>query len=152
MNRIVYIFCLAIFMTACTTTDKNANSDTSTDITTEKNTEKENRNTSSMYAWVGTYEGVLPCADCAGIKTTIVLNANNKFMLSEVYLKGDGKTRYQKAGNFKLDKASSVLTLLYPGDDPDRLYKLGDGIITLLDKDGNMPTGELASAYVLKKE
>src|SRR5690554_3245370 len=36
--------------------------------------------------WSGTYEGVLPCADCEGIKTTIVLNQDGTFTHTAEYI------------------------------------------------------------------
>jgi|GEM_PF-4770831 Uncharacterized lipoprotein NlpE involved in copper resistance len=59
----------------------------------------------SAAAPTGTYQGTLPCADCAGIATELTLNANQTFTLKETYLK-DSKTlatsaagRWQRHGN-----------------------------------------------------
>jgi uncharacterized lipoprotein NlpE involved in copper resistance len=31
--------------------------------------------------WAGTYEGVLPCADCPGTKTRLTLNQDGSYLL-----------------------------------------------------------------------
>jgi copper homeostasis protein (lipoprotein) len=37
-------------------------------------------------AYVGTYEGILPCADCEGIETELALSPDTTFTLIEYYL------------------------------------------------------------------
>lgn len=39
-----------------------------------------------QYTSVTVYSGTLPCADCAGIKTTLVLQGNHTYTLSSLYI------------------------------------------------------------------
>lgn len=40
--------------------------------------------------YIGTYKGVLPCADCEGLETVLCINENNTYKLQTRYLgKGD---------------------------------------------------------------
>ena len=60
--------------------------------------------------WAGTYEGVLPCADCPGIKTRLVLHNDGRFDLSTQYL--DRQVAPQTAsGRFSWNSAGSSITL-----------------------------------------
>ncbi|MDE0535713.1 copper resistance protein NlpE [Tenacibaculum sp. L6] len=43
-------------------------------------------NAKNSLDWAGIYEGTLPCASCPGINTTLKLNADLTFELTEVYL------------------------------------------------------------------
>lgn len=63
------------------------------------------------------YEGILPCADCSGIQTTLKIYhgdgtmESHKFELTRIYKgKGDGKIMKQ-TGNFNLERGL--------GDDPN---------------------------------
>jgi copper homeostasis protein (lipoprotein) len=50
--------------------------------------------------WAGIYQGILPCADCEGIKTQIVLNKDLSYVLETQYLGKDEKI-FQAKGTFK---------------------------------------------------
>lgn len=39
-----------------------------------------------QYTSVTVYSGTLPCADCAGIKTTLTLNGNHTYTLQSLYI------------------------------------------------------------------
>ena len=42
--------------------------------------------TQATPAFIGTYKGVLPCASCAGIETTLELNADGSYRLTTLFL------------------------------------------------------------------
>lgn len=99
--------------------------------------------------WWGRYFGVLPCADCEGIETVVVLNQDNTFVLRTVYLgKGDG-TPFETTGEFAWNDAGSIVTLDGLHNRP-RQYIVGEGTLTQLDMAGQRITGRLADRYVLK--
>ncbi len=46
---------------------------------------------------MGTFTGLLPCADCSGIDTKLTVNADGTFVMESVYKgKGDGKPFVEK--------------------------------------------------------
>ena len=51
--------------------------------------------------WAGTYEGVLPCADCPGIRTRLTLNRDESYELSTLTLDRDTAPRVVR-GRFSL--------------------------------------------------
>lgn len=92
----------------------------------------------------GPYSGVLPCADCPGIKTDINFyydsqtNQPVKYFQTETYI---GQTSpLSSQGKFiTLEKNGQTILQIDP-DDPEltRLYqKINDKSIKLLDKNGN---------------
>ena len=80
-------------------------------------------------SWGGVYQGVLPCADCEGIKTTLVLNYDGTFSLSEEYKKGLMTFLPQAVeGNIIWDEQNPSLIIL--GDNvTSRVYFVGENYI-----------------------
>jgi heat shock protein HslJ len=104
-------------------------------------------NSMTSVDWAGTYQGILPCADCEGIKTQIVLNKDLSYTLETQYLGKDEKV-FQTKGTFKWNDAGSKITL----DKSEQMYQVGENRIFHLDKDGNRITGNVADKYILEME
>ena len=62
---------IALLATACNQTN-SAESTTETDTTQQSMADQREAMTENL-SYAGTYEGVLPCADCAGIKLPLLL-------------------------------------------------------------------------------
>lgn len=100
--------------------------------------------------WMGAYEGTLPCADCEGIKTIIVLNENGTFTLREEYIQRSNLIDENK-GKFYWNDSGLIITL--EGEDGfKRSFKVVENAIIHLDNEGNEITGELAGHYRLTKK
>ena len=100
--------------------------------------------------WNGTYTGILPCADCEGIKTELVVKQDGTFNLTEVYLgKEDGTFEYE--GSFNWNNAGNTIALPGAGADVVQFF-VGENQLFRLDKEGNRVEGDLASHYVLRKQ
>ena len=105
----------------------------------------------SAVAGVGSYAGVLPCADCSGIETKLTLKQDGSFTMIELYQGTDTKP-FVTNGTYTLDKSGSVITLMEKGaKGAHRTYKLGKSQIVALNIDGVATTGPLAANYVLTK-
>jgi len=105
-------------------------------------------NSHNSLDWDGVYQGVLPCADCEGIKTSIILKKDNSYnMITEYLGKGDGGA--YDSGSFIWDASGSVITL--GSGEEKRQYKVGENMLLHLDNDGNQITGDLADKYKLMK-
>jgi len=90
-----------------------------------------------LRSFAGTFSGTLPCADCPGIDTTIVLVGDGSYTLDETYKdkpdgnhKGDGNWTAEDSGTrLRLDPNSK--------SDEDRLFEIvGKNQIRMLGKDG----------------
>ncbi len=104
-------------------------------------------NSMTSVDWSGTYQGILPCADCEGIKTQLSLNKDLSYILETQYLGKDEKV-FQTTGTFKWNDAGSKITL----DNSEQMYQVCENRIFQLDKDGNRITGEIANKYILQME
>lgn len=100
--------------------------------------------------WTGKYKGTLPCADCEGIETTVELNQDLTFKITQKYLGKSDDDVFTETGSFKWNEEGSNVELETSG----RLtrYKVGENQLIMLDADGNIITGDLAEYYILRKE
>ncbi len=99
---------------------------------------------------LGTYVGVLPCADCAGIETTVFLDANSSYSKISKYL-ATKETEIKENGEFKYCKKKNILTLISTKNDTT-YFGVENNQIILLDADGKKSEGELAKNYILNKK
>lgn len=101
-------------------------------------------NSRNSLDWQGTYWGVLPCADCSGIRTAITLQGDGHYRMQTRY---EGKSRqiFETKGPFTWDNKGAVITI------DDTQYQVGENQLIRLDRSGNRITGDLASKYILMK-
>ncbi|HJC19881.1 copper resistance protein NlpE [uncultured Alistipes sp.] len=92
----------------------------------------------------GTYQGVLPAADCPGIETTLTLKPDGTYSLHEEYLERDA--RFDAEGAYTLH--GNLLTL--EGSDTT-WYKVEENRLRRLTTDRKEVEGPLAEHYVLRK-
>lgn len=97
--------------------------------------------------WPGAYRGVLPCADCPGIETVVVLANDGTYRTQSKYL-GKGKEVFSEQGRFTWNEAGNTIT--FEGRAPAR-YFVGEDRLTRLALDGSRITGTLLDHYILTK-
>ena len=136
IKQYVYLFvaALAITLTGC-------QNETKTSAAEELGIE----NAKDSINWVGTYEGTLPCEDCAGIETALVLNEDGTYELSENYIDGE---ELNSDGSFTWLEDNATIEI---DGDTSRLFVVGDGTVYALDLDGHLVTGEMEGNYELTK-
>lgn len=83
------------------------------------------------------YTGILPCADCSGIETTVVFNPNGTFIEKLTYLgKEEQKNTFFSTGNWT--KKDGKLFLIDSEEQKTYFQPSADGkSIEYLDQDGN---------------
>ena len=100
--------------------------------------------------WAGVYLGTLPCADCQGIETAMLIRPDGSYQLATKYLGKPGDLRVQH-GVIAWNAAQNQITLSGVTDAPNR-YLVGERQLVQLDTAGQRVTGELAERYVLRKQ
>lgn len=100
--------------------------------------------------WQGTYNGILPCASCEGIETTLEINDNQNYTLTLIYLGEDEPNNVERSGKFIWNESGNTITL--ENENKPNQYFVGENYIAKLDMEGNRITGELADKYVLRKK
>jgi len=141
MKKISLVLAIALLLFSCNLKEK-ATQEASSQSIAQNVTD----NSQNALDWQGMYTGVLPCADCEGIRTTLALQ-EGKYTLKSVYL-GKEASSFHSQGEFKWSEDGSSITLL--GDNAIR-YKVGENKLFQLDLDGNLITGALKDHYVLIK-
>jgi len=153
MKSWILLFCFFAVALACNnnTAVKKETLDTSksTVAPADENKIPTGDNARTSLDWAGTYKGKLPCADCEGIETELMLHSDNTYMLSTTYLgkkdatgiKSNGKWKWLDGYNIELEGVK---------DGPSK-YFVTEGRIIQLDKEGKRIEGALADKYVLGK-
>lgn len=87
--------------------------------------------------FAGTFTGTLPCASCPGIETTLVLQPDGRYRLTEEYLDESGG-RLESEGSWSAEDGGAWLLLDPSGKElEDRSYSIIDaGTLRLLATDG----------------
>ena len=98
----------------------------------------------------GSYKGILPCADCEGIETTISLNENATYTVRTSYI-GKGDKLFEQKGTFSWNKQGNIITLDNIENAPNQ-YEVTKNKLTQLDMSGKKITGKHAADYVLAQQ
>jgi len=87
-------------------------------------------NSRNALDWAGVYEGVLPCADCPGIRTRLTLRQDGTYELSRLYIDRDREPRLA-GGRFTWQPGDSAIAL-EAGHGGQR-FAVGEGRLALLE-------------------
>lgn len=156
MKKIIYGVLAVFAFSACTSPNNSqTNSEELKDSLTDQMVSRPldmgdpdpAHNSQNSVDWMGTYEAVLPCADCPGIKTVLVLREDETFEIRSEYLERD--TESADEGTFVWEDNGSVVHL--KGENTDLKLKVGENILFQLDQEGKEITGNLAEHYRYKK-
>jgi copper homeostasis protein (lipoprotein) len=141
---------LIVGLTSCET--RRSNSSSTTGSADSMSTELHVGDNSEVSVdWAGTYLGVLPCADCPGIRTSLTLNEDNSFKKVSKYLDRNVEPRVE-TGKFSWDGTGSKITLTFAEEGAtSEQYLVGENQLFVLDGEGKRIEGELADFFILKK-
>ncbi|MCL1850765.1 MAG: copper resistance protein NlpE [Bacteroidetes bacterium] len=144
MKKIVFILsiaCLLLSLSACKSCGGSS----------EQNQIATGDNSQTCLDWEGTYSGILPCADCEGIETNLILKMDNTYQISWKYMGKDDEI-YTHEGTFVWDATGNIITLENMDvEEYPTMYKVCENYLLQLDLSGNVITGELADKYILTK-
>lgn len=106
----------------------------------------------SQAAYSGAYKGVLPCASCPGIDTTLVINDDGSYELTTLFLEEKDAKPETVRGKYSLSEDKTLLRLDEAGN--GYVYFIGDGLLEMRDADGTTGgrTEEEQAPYRLKKQ
>lgn len=98
--------------------------------------------------WAGSYQGVIPCADCPGIKVTLQLDANQRYKLSRYYQEAAAEPVLSE-GEFRWSSDGRQIQL---DDAEGSQFLVGENRLLVLNPQGQRISGELADQYWLAKQ
>jgi len=99
--------------------------------------------------WAGTYAGVVPCADCEGIETSITLGMDSSYLVRTKYL-GKSAEVFERRGSFTWNEAGNIIQLQGMSGGPAH-YLVGENALIQLDQQASRIAGDLATQYILPK-
>ncbi len=152
-------YLIILFAVFCFVSCKNEvkTSETTSETTSVENTKENMKSTSvdshnsqNSLDWSGVYEGVLPCEDCEGIETSIELNKNLDYVLSQHFL---GKPEAEEnnlneTGKFEWNKEGNTISL---GERQKLYFKVSENYLLQVFKDESKVMGDSAMKYRLTK-
>jgi len=100
--------------------------------------------------WPGIYNGLTPCADCIGVKTTLALNKNGSYVLITQYL-GKSEREFVEKGKFAWGDKANTIVLTPRNSSASQQYLVGENQLIQLDNNGNRVSGKLADRYILRR-
>lgn len=151
MNKFGFLIALfAITLGSCT--NKSKTQDATPQDATPIDQNIIDHHTSEMSVdWVGEYEGILPCDDCDGIETVIVLRENHTYVAQYRHLgkPGDNK-EWGEEGAFTWNDAGSNVTLV--SADETIQFKVGENQLFLITDEGvDLNFNDTSKLHVLNK-
>lgn len=114
---------------------------------------------------IGTFEGVLPCADCEGIKTELTLyqdaanSENNNYTLKETYLGNQtGDTSFNSTGKWDILRgikgSADAIVYFLNYDEPEEsryFLKKSEDSLLMLDKEQQIIVSPLHYELIRRK-
>ena len=149
MKKSTFIILFSLFsIVSCQKQTK----ETETNVVVAKNdsTRVDNHTSQNSLDYIGVYKGILPCADCRGIITTIELKENATYSLKTSY-QGKSAKVFEEKGRFAWNDEGNTIMLNDIKNGPNQ-YFVGEHTLTQLDRSGKKITGDLAADYILRKE
>lgn len=148
-TKIILLYLSSLLVISCNKKTKEEATDVITVDSTEMLMNNEH-NAKNSLDYIGMYQGILPCADCEGIETTVWIDESN-YVLFTNYLGKKNKTESEFRGAYVWNDEGNTIILEGIENAPNR-YFVGENYITQLDLDGNKIEGDLAEKYVLQKK
>ncbi len=97
----------------------------------------------------GTYQGILPCGDCDGIETTIVILDDEQFEKRLKHLGRDKDAVLHSAGAFSWEASGGVIRL--HGEHGFTRFMVAENFLVHMEDEGDRYSGDLGNHYVLEK-
>ncbi|HEX7754943.1 MAG TPA: copper resistance protein NlpE [Niabella sp.] len=99
----------------------------------------------------GTYTGLLPCASCEGIETSITLYDDQSFFMKEIYKGTQPLDSFTNKGKYEVKDGRLYLKLEGAGVERPVIYTISPNSLTQLDMNGNAINSSMADHYILMK-
>ncbi len=135
---------IALFFVSCKSNQKKTAEKNTKNIAVDKDHSPE-----MALDWDGTYKGLLPCASCPGILTSLKLNNDKTFVKLDYYLESKGGF-FREEGTFSFTKEGNKI-ILKPKKGATTMYAVGENRLIMLDQNGKKSTSKLAKMYELSK-
>ena len=152
-KRIFFLVLTASVLFSCNQESKNSHGSGHDDHSTHDKTDTASADSSVQTVITDSYFGILPCADCGGIETTLSLKSDYSYQLHQIYKgrksSGPGSNEISTTGKWMKHGADTIH--LRDVKDAPSIYVRTDSSLIQLDMQGKRIEGKLADKYILKK-
>lgn len=128
-TKITLFLCLALLLGACkgkTSDNSVSGKEIEQEVMSDHNMVGMPKTIDELKAnFMGTFSGILPCADCEGILTTLTLNADGTYTLESIY-QGKGDNKFVDQGKWTPSEDLAVIQLNYDKEGETVYYALID--------------------------
>jgi uncharacterized lipoprotein NlpE involved in copper resistance len=100
--------------------------------------------------WKGAYSGILPCADCEGIKMRLALHDDLTYH-QEVHYLGKEDQPKTTTGRFVWNDMGNIAILTPATGGTTMQFLMGENMVTMLDTEGRKIEGNLSERYILRR-
>jgi copper homeostasis protein (lipoprotein) len=154
-HSITFMLASIVVVSACNTTKKAARQEGVEELPEGREEIAMADNSRNSLDWIGVYIGLLPCADCEGIRTEIRLKEDSSYEKAILY-EGKSNKIFRESGHFKWNGTGNKVILVKsesPEDTGEGQYMVGENILVALDLEGNrIESGTLPpETFVLNK-
>jgi uncharacterized lipoprotein NlpE involved in copper resistance len=147
-RTVVIILCLA-FLVSCQSVGEGE-PNIEDEMSSQNYDYDSDNNSRNAIDYEGLYSGTIPCADCEGSFTELIIKPNNQFSISTRYLGTGNDEVFSKSGNYRWIDGNRI-ELIGIESEPNK-YFIGENQVWQLDMEGDRITGDLESKYILKKK
>lgn len=147
-TKLLFVSIICLLALTTTVSCKKQNKTSTDNAMTTKTT---GDNSQNSLDWDGIYSGVVPCADCEGIQTTIILKRDNTYEMRTKYLGKDNNEILQK-DKFEWNKAGNEITLfgIEENSAPSK-YLVGENKLVQLDMNSSRMASDVEPKYTIIK-
>lgn len=149
-TKIVTLISLSFLIVSCVKKAKEEVTDEMVVDSTEIIVRNEH-NAKNSLDYIGQYQGIVPCADCEGIETSLLLEDDKNYVLKTNYLGRKNVAVNEVRGLYSWNEAGNTIILSGIENAPNQ-YFVSENYLTQLDLEGHKISGELAAEYVLHKK
>lgn len=149
-TKIVILISLSFLIVSCVKKAKEEVTDEMVVDSTEIIVKNEH-NAKNSLDYIGQYQGIVPCADCEGIETSLLLEDDKNYVLKTNYLGRKNVAVNEVRGFYSWNEDGNTIILSGIENAPNQ-YFVSENYLTQLDLEGHKISGELAAKYVLHKK
>lgn len=154
MKKLLLFLGIGLFLISCGNSNKPNNSESEvsmekTDSIGTQDIVDPDHTARTSLDYYGEYEGVLPCADCQGIKVKLTLAKDDTYVLDTQYQKEGAAKVEPLTGKFSWNSDKANTIILNDVKENYRQFFVAEGRLFVLDTEGNRIDGNLAEHYIL---
>ncbi len=144
MRILLFLFMLMVVL-SCNSKKKNA-------LAQKEYAAKMAHSSKNSLDWKGVYRGMMPCEDCEGIQTEIILSKNNTYEMAKRHEGKSTEISIEK-GSFRWSAEGNKITFYSANNTTEYAnYLVGENQLVKLDNNGDKIIDEYSGMYVFKKK